>query len=118
MFVNDLTSLGYDVWYDNETIALGQSIPCEMNNGIEKADFMILLTSTEYFESNFCNDEWMAFYQKNNKDNPNKIILILMEENIKLPSLLAHYKYYDYTADNDYNKMFASIAQRIKMNID
>jgi len=110
----DLTTIGYEVWYDNKTISLGQSIPAEMNEGIETSDFMIMLITKEYFESNFCNDEWRAFYHKNNNSSPNKIIPIVLEDGVRIPSLLSHYKYYDFSKERNYNKMFESIAKSIK----
>jgi len=110
----DLALLGYDVWYDNTAINLGASIPCEMNKGIEKADFIILMITKEYLNSNFCNDEWMAFYQKNNSKTPNRIFPIILESGIKLPPLLAHYKYYDFSKDQDYSKMITTVAENLK----
>ena len=110
----DLSLLGYDVWYDSTEIKLGASIPCEMNKGITKADYIILMITKEYLTSNFCNDEWMAFYQKNNQKKPSCIIPVILEEGIKLPPLLAHYKYYDFSKNSYYQDMLDAIAKSLK----
>ena len=72
------------------------------------------MITKEYLNSNFCNDEWMAFYQKNNSATPNRIFPIILEEGVRPPPLLAHYKYYDFSKTQDYSAMLNAIAESLK----
>ena len=95
----DLANEGINAWLDKWDIKLGHSIPKEISIGLDECDAIIILYSSNYKESTFCNDEWESFYTKFNKLKPNGIIPVILDD-IEPPTIIGARKYFKY------NKMF------------
>src|SRR5262249_34019656 len=88
----DLKHCGHKVWLDEWQIKVGQCIPSEIESGLTKADFVLLLLSTQAVKSNWVDREWKAAYW----DEVNKgsvVILPILLEKCDVPKLIQTKKY-------------------------
>lgn len=88
----DLRNNGYSVWLDMWQIKVGQSIVQEIEQGIESANFLIVLLSGHAVASNWVNHEWKtAYWDEVNEDTV--IVLPVLIEKCQIPKLLRTKKY-------------------------
>jgi hypothetical protein len=83
------------VWFDEDTIPPGKSIPLAVEEGIESSRTMILCLSTAFLENEWPRAERAAM-QFADPANHDHTVLPVMFARCKLPKFLAHLKYIDY----------------------
>ena len=59
---NDLRILGYDIWFDEWKIRVGQCIPTQIERGLEDSDFVVILLSQHSVQSAWVDREWKSAY--------------------------------------------------------
>lgn len=91
----DLSSLGHSPWLDEWEILGGESIPSKIANGIEDADFVILVLSKHAVTSNWVEQEWQTKYWSEVASRNVSIIPILIDD-CNIPTLLRTKKYIDF----------------------
>jgi len=88
------------VWFDEDTIPVGQSITLAVEEGIEHSRTMILCLSTAFLEHEWPQAE-RAAAQFADPTNRSRTILPVVFSKCKLPKLLAHLKYVSYLRHNE-----------------
>jgi tetratricopeptide (TPR) repeat protein len=84
---------GIKVWLDECEIAPGQNIVSSIAGGLE-SDFILLILSPDFFESNWATEEWTdAFWDQTN--SPKTKLLTVLYRDCKIPALLRNKKYFD-----------------------
>lgn len=94
----DLSSLGHSPWLDEWEILGGESIPTKIADGIEEADFVVLILSKNAVTSNWVEQEWQAKYWNEIASKDVSIIPILIDD-CTIPTLLRTKKYIDFRID-------------------
>lgn len=94
----DLSALGYRPWLDEWEILGGESIPSRISEGIDEADFVIVVLSSASIASRWVENEWQAKYWKEISAKRISIIPILLND-CEIPTLLAARKYVDFRDD-------------------
>jgi hypothetical protein len=84
---NDLRTKGHLIWLDSWRIKVGQCILHEIEQGIEIADFVIVLLSVHAVESSWVDREWKTAYW-DEVNNKSIIVLPACIERCKVPKLL------------------------------
>jgi len=77
---SDLIKHGLEIWIDKNAIPIGGCFPKEIENGIVKADAMILFVSKSSQISGWVKEEHMAAIRRSNDDSSFILIPILIEE--------------------------------------
>src|SRR5437016_508109 len=92
MLSADLAAKGHQVWLDEWEIKVGESIPLRIEQGLTKADFVLLVLSAKAVNSHWVEREWRAkFWDQINEDKT--FILLCLVEKCDIPKLLAGIKY-------------------------
>ncbi len=94
----DLRDAGCDPWLDEWDIVGGESIPSEIEKGIDNCDFLIILLSTASVDSPWVRAEWESSIWDEYNDKKVKIIPLLIEE-CSIPRFLKFKKYIDFRKD-------------------
>jgi len=90
--VKDITAIGVTVWYDKFDIALGDSIPGKINEGLANAKYFIIVLSDASVKSNWVQEELNFALMKQINLNGTFIIPIKINQ-CEVPPLLSHRKY-------------------------
>lgn len=91
----DLKKAGCDPWLDEWDIVGGQSIPAEIEKGIDTSDFLLILLSNHSVDSNWVRAEWESAIWDENKDRQTRVIPLLIED-CAIPRFLKYKKYIDF----------------------
>lgn len=91
----DLKNAGCVPWLDEWDIVGGQSIPAEIEKGIDNSDFLLILLSKNSVASNWVRTEWESSIWDENKDKQIRVIPILIED-CTIPRFLKAKKYIDF----------------------
>lgn len=113
LLATDLKRAKYKMWFDVWDIEGGHSIPEEISKGLESSDVLVMLVSKNYSDSAFCRDEWQSFYMKYNKEKPNSIIPIIIDDS-EMPALLASRRYLKITEEHGYNEVLNELKRALK----
>src|SRR5436189_1789505 len=76
---HDLNGRGHDVWLDEWEIKVGESIPLRLEQGIEDADFVLLILSENAVKSNWVDREWRSKFWDQINDNKTYVLPCLLE---------------------------------------
>jgi len=108
----DLRSNGFDVWLDEWEIKVGQSIVKSVGRGIDEADFVVLVLSSNSVKSGWVEVEWSSAYWDQIRDGEIRLLPILLDK-CKLPTLLKSIKYADFRGDykNGMRELISSLQQ-------
>jgi len=108
----DLLGNGFDVWLDEWEIKVGQSIVKAVGRGIEEADFVVLVLSSNSVKSGWVEAEWSSAYWDQIRDGEIRILPILLDK-CKLPALLKSIKYADLKDDykSGMHELISSLRQ-------
>jgi len=90
-FAKDLRDQAHKVWIDEEDIKLGETIRRSIEKGIENTHFLIFLVSKSSIASEWCQRELDIALQKETESNT--VVLPLLLESCKIPSILKTKKY-------------------------
>jgi len=91
----DLNILGHAPWLDAWEIGVGDSISKQIEKGIDKADFFILLLSKQASESRWVEEEWRSMYSTAIYEEKTMILPCLLED-CQIPRLLRDRRYADF----------------------
>ena len=95
---NDLKEKEIDVWLDKWEIEVGDSITQKIEEGIENNDYLALILSKNSVESSWVKLEFSSALIKE-LDSKFIMILPILIENCKIPTLLVDKKYADFRED-------------------
>ena len=93
--VNELNSLGLDVWFDQWEILAGESIPEKLSQGSRETDFMLVIFSKASQISRWQQKEWEAKFIDEINTNKVSIIPIKIEE-CEIPQILKTKQYINF----------------------
>jgi hypothetical protein len=101
---------GFDVWYDDWEIHVGDSIVQKINEGIATSDFLIIALSKNSIKSKWVREELNAATIKN-VDSKGAFILPILLEQSEIPSLLSDKRYANFSKDPEsaYRELVAAI---------
>jgi len=111
----DLESNGITVWFDDDSINVGNTIIDEIQKAIINADFFCVVLSKNSIKSNWVRKELTVAIQS--QINYNKIILPILLETVEMPPFLDVNNYADfrgYTDREKYENSFARLLKAIK----
>ena len=107
---NSLTALGHNVWLDEWKIRVGDSIVEKVSEGIEKADFVVVVLSSTSVASRWVEREWQAKYW--DEINRRRVhILPVLLDSCRIPQLLRDKKYADFRTN--YEKALFDLAESL-----
>lgn len=98
MLCMDLEANGYIPWLDEWDIKVGESIPEKISNGLQEADFIIVILSDNSVSSKWVEREWQTQYWNEIENGRINVLPILLKE-CKIPELLRTKKYADFRSD-------------------
>lgn len=96
----DLEELGHEIWLDEGEIGTGDSISKEIEEGISKMDFLILVLTPDSISSKWVELEWRAALLREIDENK-KIILPIYLKSCNVPLLLKERLYADFSKGYD-----------------
>lgn len=111
----ELKYAGFNVWFDEWKIELGDDIYVEIERGIEQSRTMIILMSSAFF-----NSEWTYFERSTSafRDpvNKDRTVLPVVIEETKIPDALQRIKHFDFTEQNTgrINGIINILGRRLK----
>lgn len=96
----DLSHAGHTQWLDEWKIKAGDSIPQKIDEGIEEADFIIVVLSEHSIISNWAEREWHSKYWDEIESGKIQVLPVLLQD-CSIPQLLKMKKYANFI--HDYN---------------
>ena len=99
--LNDLQNQNIEVWQDEKSINIGDSITDEIPKGIEKADYFLIVISSNSINSKWVNTELSVASFLQRKLKPSNFIIPILLEKCEIPELLISIKYVDFTQDHN-----------------
>ncbi|MCU0863680.1 MAG: toll/interleukin-1 receptor domain-containing protein [Planctomycetes bacterium] len=103
----DLHHMGHTVWLDEWEISVGQSIPLCIGQGIDEADFVLVVLSKAAVKSGWVAREWSAKYWDEVGKSASLVMPVLLQD-CTIPALLRGRKYADFR--HDYPSALEEIA--------
>ncbi len=94
--VKTLTPYMEHVWYDKHEILVGENIFSKIGQGLDKADYVIVVLSKESVESTWVQSELASAFMRQ-QDTGNVRIFPILKEECSIPSLLSPLQYADFT---------------------
>jgi hypothetical protein len=95
---NELKGFRHDVWIDENEISVGDSIFTEIEKGLNKSDYVIIVLSRNFNLSKWARAELEATFHLETKYDK-KLILPCLIEDTEIPLLIATRKYADFRED-------------------
>lgn len=92
----NLKHLGHNPWYDEWEIRVGECIVSRIQEGLSKADFVILVLTPEAVASGWVKREWKDAYWSEIKEK-NIVVLPVLLRKTDIPKLLRTKKYADFS---------------------
>lgn len=86
-----LVEQGMNVWFDEWSIRLGDSLTGGIEKGLSDADIFVLVWSTQAKESNWVGTEIRAYLRRRVDDDSLRIVPVMVDDT-PLPTLVADYK--------------------------
>jgi hypothetical protein len=90
-----LRDLGIDIWIDHEQVRLGDSVPGRIEEGLSKADAILLLVSASYLQSRWCRAEYEPLLAREIESQRTYVIVLRLDD-AELPLLLRAKRYVDF----------------------
>lgn len=106
---SDLQHLGHEVFFDEWSIPLGDSIVSSVNQGLTDAEYVVILLSKDSVHSVWMQREWQSKYYEEAQRNQMMLLPALLED-CEIPALLADKKHADL---RNYALGLAALAMRI-----
>lgn len=106
----DLRDLGHEVFFDEWSIPVGDSIVSSVNQGLKDAEYVVILLSKDSVQSVWMQREWQSKFYEEVKRNQIMLLPALLED-CDVPALLADKKYADFRTN--YALGLAALATRI-----
>lgn len=83
-----------DVWFDQDEVGLGDSVPGRIAEGLSRADFIVLLVSASYLESRWCRAEYEPLLAREIESGRTCVVAVRLDDS-ELPVLLRAKHYAD-----------------------
>lgn len=96
--VQSLKFKRFNVFYDEEVIKIGDNIKDTVINTIDNSDLIIFIISQDILTNDFLKYELKYALEKNKKIMP-----VIIEENVKVPTEIQGIKYADFSQDYERN---------------
>ncbi len=96
----DLRAAGHDIWLDEWELAVGDTIPGAMNEGLKNAEYVVLCYSGHGVESPWIAREWLSALARQLQGEGIRILPAVLTGG-DAPAILADIKTADLTADWD-----------------
>lgn len=96
----DLVELGHNPWLDQWDIQVGQSIPGEIQKGLEECDYVLVLMSPDSVASTWVSAEWQTIFWDEVNMSKNKVLPLLIKD-CEIPTFLKVKKYADFRTNYD-----------------
>jgi hypothetical protein len=108
---NELVNRGLKVWFDEDQIKAGDSIPLTIEHGIECSRAVIICLSPDFLKKQWTAYEKAAFIYTDPNNTARTLIPVLFRA-CDLPKTLAHLRYVDYQkhSDNAIDEIFKSLG--------
>jgi hypothetical protein len=94
-FASALRAEGINVWIDQDAINMGQSIPDEISQGLNSADFLAFFISKNSINSRWAQRELNAIISRRIRDLRGPLVLPILLDDVDIPALLRDRKYLD-----------------------
>jgi len=107
----DLAKRGINIWFDQQEILVGDSIPERIREGIHSADYLLVLLSEESLKPGWVEREIGVAFEKF-ADEANAAIIPIRIDKSSIPHRLSTIKYVDLT--EGYEKALSEIISRIE----
>ena len=105
--VDDLRKLDLpEIWFDEQSIAVGDSIPQEIENGLKDADYVIIVLSSNSVDSDRVKMELDATHMSDDA-----LVLPVLKDDCEIPTLLKARKYADFRTESSYDSAFKQLAE-------
>ncbi|MEO5350225.1 MAG: toll/interleukin-1 receptor domain-containing protein [Magnetococcus sp. YQC-3] len=95
-----LRAAGLRVWFDADSIEVGDIIPAEIEEGLKGSKRLVLFMSPDAMASEWVNMERYAIYFRNTEKVKRPIIPVMLRD-CEIPPLLASVKYLDLRTPNE-----------------
>ncbi|WP_114968006.1 toll/interleukin-1 receptor domain-containing protein [Rhodoferax ferrireducens] len=111
----DLGELGHQPWLDEWEILGGESIPTKIAEGLDQADFVVVVLSEHAVASRWVEQEWQAKFWAEVNERKVTVIPILLND-CTVPTLLRTKKYIDFRHDytEALEELVGSISRHLK----
>lgn len=93
-----LRNEGVDVWIDEAELSLGHSLVKQIERGLDSADFVVFFLSKASVNSQWARQELNAAISRRVSQNRGAIVLPILLDDAKIPSLLRDVMYLDMRA--------------------
>jgi hypothetical protein len=90
-----LVTHGFAVWFDEQSIIVGDSIPEAISRGIENSDAFLMILTQEYLQSEWVKREVWAAVSRALATSQTRVIPCLFQR-CAIPTLVADLKYADF----------------------
>ncbi|GEM_PF-1171531 len=112
----DIGGRNIRVWLDEAEIRPGQSIPGEINRGLETSRFIALVLTPDYFssESGWTDAEWQAALFQDPAGREARVISLLVRDCPYIPVLLRHLDMIDFRNKRDFERSFIKLVSLVK----
>lgn len=107
----DLKGMGHDVWLDEWSILVGECIMTAVEQGVAKAEYVVVVLSSHAVDSGWVEREWKAKYWDEVETGQVRVLPALLE-NCQIPELLKTKKYADFR--DSYAAALDSLAEAIE----
>ncbi len=102
-----LSEMGLDVWIDVDDIPVGQKWSSAIQQGLDKADLMILVISPDSMASQNVEDEWQYFLDSR------KTVVPVLARPAKIHFQLNRVQYIDFH-NQDYRQAFEQLVRKLR----
>lgn len=92
---NDLVENGFDVWFDEDKIGIGDEIISKIEEGLEETSYLIIWLTRHSVESGWVQREWESKIHDELKMKKT-LVLPILAENCEIPKFLSSKKYADF----------------------
>jgi hypothetical protein len=95
----DLATAGHQPWLDEWEIVAGESIPTRISEGLQAAEFIVVVLSEIAVKSEWVEREWQSKYWDEVNSKRISVVPVLLRP-CEIPLLLRPKKYADFTGDH------------------
>ena len=85
--VDELHRHEHDVWYDSESLQLGDSVALGISDGLSKSQYYLIVISTHFLSSNWCMRELGAIVTES-IEHARKLLIIRIDD-VQVPSVIS-----------------------------
>lgn len=103
-------------WMDTVELIPGTELLPRINEGIDRAQILIIIVSKNSLNSNWVNYEWTTYVHKKLSDKSEIYLLPILVEDLRLPPSLSRYKYLKTTGASDYLIEISKSVQHIAVD--